>query len=244
MQTPVSTPLACTNTETLCELRKVLQAKGRSVFPGLVSPEPCRDPPRLFWQGSTLSTLLCSLFLGALEAQHLRPLIPSRAQPGLACSAPGPSSSAPCSSSGPRLTGLAHAACALLSHSLWTSCMLPNVQARDPLQAAAPLSAAGAGQGSTPVPDQAPGCMRARRHAVHAADGVRQPAAAAGGAGRLAAARAQGGPALGAHPAGGRLPLHQPLARSCRGRRLPPAAGCAGLRSSLFDIHASASPMH
>ncbi len=71
----------------------------------------------LCWQGSSLSTLLCCIFLGALERQHLFPLIPPAGEPQqrgalvAATSGARQASGAPsCSSSGPRLTGLASAA--------------------------------------------------------------------------------------------------------------------------------------
>ena len=55
-------------------------------------------------QGSMLSTLLCSLYLGALEAQHLQPLLPAAAPPQHACAASSASASTA------RLTALAAAA--------------------------------------------------------------------------------------------------------------------------------------
>jgi len=64
-------------------------------------------------QGSTLSTLLCSLYLGALEAQHLQPLLPPGAPPplwGLPLAAPAASIDADASASTARLTALAAAA--------------------------------------------------------------------------------------------------------------------------------------
>ncbi len=61
-------------------------------------------------QGSTLSTLLCSLFLGSLEREHLHPLLPGR--PPLPA-APAAASMAPTPCSSTRFTDLALAAGAL-----------------------------------------------------------------------------------------------------------------------------------
>lgn len=81
-------------------------------------------------QGSTLSTLLCSLFLGSLEREHLHPLLPGAAAQPTAptCTLP------PTPSSSARFTDLALAAGVVFDLSMTISSSSYNICSDEPFQ--------------------------------------------------------------------------------------------------------------